>query len=119
MSTKIRVHISVSERHNTVKIEVAYVVLQRLEQLNMSLQSINATVSGMVQGGEAEDKELIGIRCQEEFSAIFKEENAAIDSFDLADTFAWRIRRLPVRLTGPASVHQTASTEEYFRKGYY
>ena len=53
MSTKIRVHTPVSERHNTVKIEVVYFVLQRLEQPNMSLQSINATVSGMVQGGEA------------------------------------------------------------------
>ena len=55
----------------------------------------------------------------EEFQAMFKEVNAAVESFDLGEIIARRIRRLPFRLIGPASAHQTVNVEEYFRKGYY
>ena len=85
-------------------------MLQRFEHLNLSLQSLNAYVCGLVQAVEAQNEELIDISCEENFSTISKKASSAAESFDLAEIIARRIQRPSVRLTCQATVHQ--NTEE-------
>ena len=69
-------HRPLSERHDIVKFKVAYIMLLHLGQLNMSLPSepVNATLSGMIQGVEVENKELMEICCEESFQKSLRKQ---------------------------------------------
>ena len=67
-------------------------ILSRLEELNKSLQSEGATVSGMIAASECTVQELHRLRSDAQFNAVFSEVNQMVDVHDLDTIVVPRVR---------------------------
>jgi len=76
-----------------------------LEQLNRSLQAENTTVSGMMKAVESVITELNNLRTEERFRFILDEVRELVALHDLNELTIPRVRRPPVRFSGPAEAH--------------
>jgi len=100
-------------------LKVAVLVFSRIEQLNKSLQSASATVSGMIAAAETLVLELQRLRSENQFSIIFKEVNEMIYIPDLEPVAVPHVRRPRQRYCGKGAVYVAATPEEHYRVAYY
>ena len=77
--------------------KVAVLIFSRLEQLNKSLPSVSATISGMIAAVESVVLELRRLRSYIQFNAIFSDANEMVDGHDLDPFVVPRMRRSPQR----------------------
>lgn len=94
-------------------------VFVHLEQLNKSLQSTKATVSGMLEAVRMVTQQLHDMRTDDAFRDTIEKVNAMITEHQLEPISIPRQRRPPARLSGPATAHQFATAEELYRAQYF
>jgi len=100
-------------------LKIAVVVFSPLEQLNRSLQAVDATVSGMLKAVETVALELSAMRSDDNFHTIMTDVQKVIDSHDLDEIKLPRARCPPRRYTGPAEAYAPRSVEEYYRSMFF
>jgi hypothetical protein len=96
-------------------LKMAMKIFGPLEQLNRSLQSTSATLSGMLQAVKTVKLELMNLRTDNTFHAIFEEVGAICETLDVAPLSLPRMRRPPKKITGPGDSYVPATPEEHFR----
>lgn len=100
-------------------LKVSVMIFSRLEQLNKSLQSVSATVSGMIAAAESVVLELRRFRADEQFNSIFREVAEMVEAHDLEPIVVPRVRRPAQRYCGQGAVHVAKTPEEHYRAAYY
>jgi hypothetical protein len=100
-------------------LKVSVQIFSRLEQLNKSLQSASATISGMIAAAESVVLELRCLRTDDQFNSIFRQVAEMIAAHDLDPIVVPRVRRPPQRYCGQGAVHVATTPEEHYRAAYY
>ena len=92
-------------------LKLALPVFSVLEELNLSLQARNATISGMLQAVNNVHGYLTQLCSEEQFHDILTATNVQIAELDLEPLALPRRRRPPARFTGPAEAYAAATVE--------
>ena len=100
-------------------LQIGFNIFGHLEQLNKSLQSTKATVSGMLEAVNIVIRQLNAMRTEESFSAVFLKVSKVIEENHLEPISLPRQRRPPARLSGSAAAHRYATAEEQYRAEYF
>ena len=100
-------------------LKLALPVFSVLEELNVSLQARNATISGMLQAVNNVHGYLTQLRSDEQFREILTSANVQIAELDLEPLILPRRRRPPARFTGPAEAYVATTVEEYYRQAFF
>jgi len=94
-------------------------ILTPLEQLNRSLQSTSATVSGMLQAIEQTLSDLRDLRTDSAFDALLNKAMKLIEELELDHIELPRACRPPARLTGHAVSYAATTISDLFRPIYF
>jgi Domain of unknown function (DUF4371) len=94
-------------------------VLEPLECLNKSLQSVSMTVAGMIESTEAVKTLLQQLRTETIVDDTLARVQGKINDLDLSPLVLPRARQPPKRFTGLAAAHQPNTIAEFFREQYY
>ena len=98
-------------------LRMALPVFERLEQLNASLQSVRATVSGMCLAVAAQKLELSRLRGN--FGELYKDCAEAVSKLGLEDIQLPRQRCPPRRFSGPAQACNWQDPEGFYRPKFF
>ena len=104
---------------NVLGLMMALDILTPLEQLNRSLQSTSATVSGMLQAIEQTLSDLRDLRTDSAFDALLNKAMKLIEELELDHIELPRARRPPARLTGHAVSYAATTISDLFRPIYF
>jgi hypothetical protein len=100
-------------------LKMALTVFQPLEQLNKSMQSSTASVSGLLASVEIIKTDLNCLRRPDVFTTLLHSVETMAQELDLEPLTLPRKHRVPKRLSGPAAEYQPETVEEHFRKEYF
>jgi hypothetical protein len=118
--TRAAVLVDRCEKGTTVLVlQMGLNVFVHLEQLNTSLQSTKATVSGMLEAVRVITQQLHDMRTDDAFRDTMEKVNVMIREHQLEPISIPRQRRPPARLSGPALAHQFATAEELYCAQYF
>ena len=108
-----------SKGQTLLGLKVCSAILVRLEQLNRSLQAKSATLGGMLQAVGEMTKELLSLRTDAAFDAIFDQANNMIEDTGIEKLVDLRVRRPPKRFDGNSEAYQAPSIQVQYRLAYY
>ena len=93
-------------------------VIEPLESLNRSLQSVKMTVAGMLESAKTVRSQLQSLREDCKYDAIFKEAEQMIESLDLGELSTPRTKNVPTRFRGLALAFHPQSVLQHFKVEY-
>ena len=93
--------------------------LALLQQLNSSLHTTAANVSGMLAATDIAIAQLKLWRSDEEYSVVFNNAQSKVDLLDIDPIKMPRTSKPPARLAGNAPAHHAISARDHFRSQYF
>ena len=99
--------------------KLALKIFGPLEELNRSLQSSSARVSGMVEVTEVIKSQLLTLRTDGAFHTIFEEVHAVCQLYEIDPICLSRTRQPPKRFTGLTDAHRSTTDENYHRASFF
>jgi hypothetical protein len=94
-------------------------IIEPLETLNRSLQSVRMTVAGMLEAVDVLNHQLLAFRTVSHFDEIFEDIEIQIARLDLEPVRLPRARQPPKRFSGPAEAFHPKTAREQLRIEYF
>lgn len=102
-----------------ISLLMAYDVLQPLESLNRSLQSVNMSVGGMLEAITTVKSYLVQKRSDEHFAEVLSQAEVKIETLGLEPPRLPRQRKTLVRFGGSSAEFHAASVADHLRIEYF